>query len=337
MRKAIFFNAKKGECMNYLISRIENLKIGDVGGVGKEQERNQYYIEHYYKNPDFDKTRTQRNITLVHDAERDGKTWERYVKDFKDEHNIQGRCNFRNDNRGTNIATSFFVGASKEYMDNLTEREQVAFYKDAMDSLKEIFPTYHWVEATIHRDETTPHLHVIALPLYYDNEKSITTFNTSKTQGGKYWFRDFQDKMFELMKNRGHDINRGIKGSEREHLTVKQFKEMQDLEREKQRLFEKPVPAHGLLGYKYKKEDVDRLAEDRASLIVKFEKEQERTKELEREKSHLAYDKARAIEAINKEHDARVELLDKLEDKEYLKEHLKELEHEQEHAPTLNR
>lgn len=310
---------------------MKNLKTGDIGGVGKEQERNSYYIEHYYKNPDFDKSQTKRNITLFHDAERDGKTWERYVKEFREEHDIQGRCNFRNDNRGTNIATSFFVWVSKEYTDTLTEREQVAFYKDAMDCLKEIFPTYHWVEATIHRDETTPHLHVIALPLYHDEEKTITTFNTSKTQGGKYWFRDYQDKMFELMRDKGHNIERGIKGSEREHLTVKQYKEMQDLEREKQRLFEKPTPAHSLLGYKYKKDDVDRLADDRASLIVKLEKEQERNKELEREKSQLAYDREQALEARDKEHEARIELLDKMDDKEFLKEHLRELDYSREH------
>lgn len=323
---------------NYLIARVQNLKITDIGAVGKEQEREQHYIEKYYKNPDHDPDKTERNITLEHDKERDGKTWERYVKDFKEDHNIQGRFNLNSGKNGTNIATSFMVTTSKEYMDSLSEREQVQFYKHAYEAIKEMYPSYHFVEATIHRDETTPHLHVIALPLYEDKEKDRIVFNTTKTQPGKYHYRDFQDHMHSFMQERGHDVNRGIRGSDREHLTVQQYKEQQELEKEKAILLEKPTPERQLLGiYKYNKDSVDRLAEERAILYTQLEQEKQKNEDLTRELHSLYLQKDRAERDLKAEHDYRLELQDKLEDREYLIEHIQELEREQEKEHIYDR
>lgn len=334
----------------YLIARVQNYKMSDVGAVGKEQERDEKYVERYYSNPDYNPDKTKDNLTLYHDKERDGKTWERYVKDFKEEHDIQGRFNVGGGSKKsqTNIMTGFIVTASPEYMSMLSESEQNRFFRDAFEALKTMYPTYHWVEVTVHRDEKNPHLQALALPLYRDVDKKITIFSTTKTQVGREHYREFQDHMYrEMSKNWG--ITRG-QPSERKHLNVKEFKELKEQEKqlqEREKALQKdketfnkekeqykaPVPRKTILGAKYSKEDVEQVVNERNSAYAENERLRASVRDLKQE---ILIERENAIaweKSGREEHEKRLELSDKLQDKDYLRKRIRELERSERDVP----
>lgn len=283
---------------NYLIARIENYKMSDAGGVGKEQERDKEYISKYYDNPDHDINKINENVTLLHDKERDGKTWERYIRDYHAEH-LQGRLTTRgNDKSQTNVLTGFMITASPDYINSMDKSEQTRFFKDAFRSIQEQYPTYHFVEATIHYDEKNPHLHILALPVYHDKEKERDIFSTTKTQCGREHYRLFQDRLYKDMTERyGYRLERGIRGSDREHLSVKEYKELQEREKALQHereQFEKekeqyktPPMTKTLLGTRYSKEDVERVVNERNRAYTELDRLHKELQDKDRDINYL--------------------------------------------------
>lgn len=327
---------------NCIIARIENYKMADVGGVGKEQEREQEYINKYYNNPDFDINKINKNITLVHDAARDGKSWEKYIKDYHAEH-LQGRLTLKGGERSqTNVATQFMITATPQFFDNTNVTFQKEFFERAFESLQKQYPDYHWAEVTIHLDERTPHMHALALPIYHDKEKDRYILSTTQTQKGREHYREFQDKLFADM-SKVYNIERGLRGSDKEHLSSKAFKELKDKEKELQRgqeqlradreAFEAEKlkykgiePEHTILK-KYNRAEVDKVVEERNFYITKCQELENHNREYRNRTISISEKLERAETALKGEHALRVELQDKLEDKEYLREHLRELEH----------
>lgn len=326
--------------MNNLIARIENYKMGALGGVGKEQERDPDYVSKHYKNPDHDPDKMGENVTLQHDPARDGKTWERYVQDFRQEHDIQGRFTTKGgDKSQTNVATQFMITASPEYLAGMDKGEQLSFFQDAFQFLREQYPDYHWVEVTIHRDEKTPHMHALALPLWHDREHDRTIFSTTRTQPGKEHFREFQDRIFEHMSSRWYGLERGTRGSDREHLSVEQYKAKMDLQHEKEKLqqdrqelqrekesFRGPLPEKTLLGTRYKAQDVEKVVQERNTAYAEIDRLKSQNKALEQELSFARHREGKSQDLIKQYEAERQENMDKMQDKNFLRERLRALD-----------
>lgn len=332
---------------NYLIARIENYKMSDMGGVGKEQEREKQYIDKYYDNPDFDKNKINENVTLVHDKERDGKSWERYIRDYHAEH-LQGRLTTKgNDKSQTNVGTQFMVTASPEYLSGMDRAEQIRFFRDAFRSIQEQYSSYHWAEVTIHFDEKNPHMHALALPVYHDKEKDRDIFSTTKTQYGKDHYRQFQDRLHHDMTQRfGYNLERGVRGSDREHLSVKEYKELQDRERTLQREreeFEKekeqyktPPLTKTLLGTRYSKEDVERVVLERNKAYAEIDKLHKELQVKDRDVNYLCQqidNRDKDLDFYNKAwHDKNI-LVDRIREIKELEEPSHDREHERDLEP----
>lgn len=342
---------------NYIIARIENYKMGAVGGVGKEQERETHYIEKYYQNPDFDPEKTKDNITLVHDPERDGKTWERYIKEYRENHNIAGRFTTKGaDKSQTNVMVGFMVTTSKEYMDLLDKCEQELFFKDAFESIREQYPTYHFVEVTIHRDEKTPHMQALALPIYHNLEKDRYEFSTTKTQVGKEHYREFQDRLYADISKKWCGLERGVKGNEREHLSVKQYKQFKELEKKiqhenailkkEQETFQRdkdrynpPTMQKTVLGAKYKRGDVEKVVQERNQAYAELDRLKEANREL---KEMVMQERENAIaweKSGRQEHEKRLDIESSWNDSRQVRIRLCELEkeHNSQHDREMDR
>lgn len=332
---------------NYLIARIENYKMDAIGGVGKEQEREKNYIDKYYNNPDFDKDRMNENVTLVHDKERDGKTWERYIRDYHAEH-LQGRLTTRgNDKSQTNVGTQFMVTASPEYLAGMDRTEQIRFFKDAFRSIEEQYPDYHWAEVTIHFDEKNPHLHALALPVYHDRERDRYILSTTKTQAGRDHYRQFQDHLHRDMTERyGYNVSRGVKGSDREHLSVKEYKELQEREKALQHereQFEKekeqyktPPLTKTLLGARYSKEDVERVVDERNRAYTELDRLHKELQDKDRDINYLCQQidcKDKDIDFYNRAwHDKEI-LIERVREIKELEEPARDRERERDLEP----
>lgn len=232
---------------NYLIARIENYKMHSAILVDIEKDHNDKY-----DNPDCDKSRTPENIVLEHDADKDGKTLPQYIKQYREDNNIQGRMTTSGkDKSQTNVLTQCVITASPDYINALNRSEQIQFFKDGLQAFKDMYPTYHTIDAVIHYDEKTPHMHINALPVYHNRDKDILQFSTTETQKGKCHYREFQDHMFARM-SKTWAVERGIPREERTHLAKKEWKQLNDREKslsEREgslsRYEERPIPRRG--------------------------------------------------------------------------------------------
>lgn len=315
---------------NYLIVRIENYKMASAIKVDIEKDHNEKY-----NNPDCDKSKTHENIVLEHDAFKDGKTLPKYIMDYREQNNIQGRMTTSGKEKSqTNVLTQCIITTSKEYMESLNKNEQIDFFKDGLKAFKEMYPSYHIIDAVIHKDEQTPHMHINALPLYYNPEKDILQFSTTKTQAGKFHYRDLQNHMHEYL-SRTWNVERGLSHEERSHMNKKEWQQLKDREQSLSQREEaikqyedRPLPHKGFLKKeKYDKEDVDRLVDERNTLYTKLEQKERENQNLESEISWERYKYRELNKNFTLEHEEHLKLTDKQLDKNYLIEQLQEIEH----------
>lgn len=292
----------------FIVSNLQNYTMQSAGKVTAELK---HEVEKGYNNPDLNPERTKDNTILYHDSSMDGKTYNQYVKDFREENNVKGRLTTSGD-KATKVLSAFVVSASPEFFRGMSDKEQDRYFKNAWESLKEQFPSYHWTDVVVHRDERTPHMHAYALPLYQDPCKGLT-FNATMTQGGNLdktiyktyeargsqFFKEFQDNLYRDL-SRNWNVERGI-SSDRKKMESREYKEIEareknielrtqavndkekDLQREIDRYKNEPVPRQTILlgTYKYSKGEVDKIVIERNTLLTALQQQKEDYRELE--------------------------------------------------------
>lgn len=213
----------------YAISRIAKYKFSDIGGVLKEALR----ILPNYDNPDCDPTRSHLNVALV-ECDLQGLTPEKYILKYRKENNIKGRFNTvaKNPKNLTNCAIQVLFTASSDFFDGLSHDDTILFFQNCLEFYKEQFSSSTVLSAIIHFDETTPHMHVTALPTFErvnpkSGEKEVV-FSTTDLMPGKEFMPQYQDRFYNFISSKYDGVF--TKGnSDRKNLSVKDYKEYMDL------------------------------------------------------------------------------------------------------------
>jgi hypothetical protein len=91
-----------------------------------------------------------------------------------------------------------------------------AFEKASIEWLQERYGEKNLVNVTVHKDETSPHLHAVIVPI--DSKGKL---NCRDFLGGRDKLRDLQTSFAEKVKPQG--LERGIEGSKAQHQAVKHF------------------------------------------------------------------------------------------------------------------
>jgi len=120
------------------------------------------------------------------------------------------------------LAVEVVISASPEYFRpsdpskaGTWETDRLEAWRAAVEPwIKENFP--HAVSVVLHLDESTPHYHIIDVPL--DDRGRL---NARKKYGGKEALREWQDRAAQPVAKLG--IERGIPGSLAKHQRIKQF------------------------------------------------------------------------------------------------------------------
>ena len=76
-------------------------------------------------------------------------------------------------------------------------------------------------------DETTPHMHVTYIPVINGKDRKgnpCKRINCSEFWKGRDSYSRLQDEYYDFITARGYDLERGVKGSTAEHLSVAEFK-----------------------------------------------------------------------------------------------------------------
>ena len=198
--------------MSYFACHVEKFKSNDVRGI---QIHNQRESENS-KNKDIDTTRTELNF----DLHNTGKiNYNKKVKEIIAE-GYKGNKALRKD---ATVLTSTIVTSDKEFFDNMTFEKQKEFFQESYNFLKDLYGEKNIVSAVIHFDESTPHMHLTAVPLTQDGRLSAKNVIDRNT------LRHIQKAIPELLNEKGFDIQRGIEGSNKNHEDTNEYKRKKEL------------------------------------------------------------------------------------------------------------
>lgn len=199
-----------GNKVGYAVVHMMKIKSGAVGGIQSHNNR-----EHEPKtNPDVDMSRSEDNYDLI--------PCDNYKRSIKEKLSnlVESSRAIRKD---AVVVCNFIVTSDNETMDALGADRQREFFQDSVKWFSDRYGADRVLNATVHMDETTPHLHIGVMPITQDGRlsaKAIFTKTEMKAIQTEFT-RDVGEK---------YGLERGVEGSERTHLSEARFKEQKALE-----------------------------------------------------------------------------------------------------------
>ena len=196
--------------VGYAVVHMMKIKSGAVGGIQSHNNR-----EHEPKtNPDVDMSRSEDNYDLV--------PCDNYKRSIKEKLSnlVESSRAVRKD---AVVVCNFIVTSDNETMNALGADRQREFFQDSVKWFSDRYGADRVLNATVHMDETTPHLHIGVMPITQDGRlsaKAIFTKTEMKAIQTEF-ARDVGEK---------YGLERGVEGSERTHLSEARFKEQKALE-----------------------------------------------------------------------------------------------------------
>ena len=225
--------------MSYAIFRVEPInKLSDLAQIGSHNKREK---KAYKSNLDIDITKTKYNIDLVPLSEKYIKGFYNLTKEYKLEHDKRMET-MRDDRKKTfrqmvddsnNVVADellftsdfdFFKGMSKKQIKKWADTCMEFVYNDLGYTKEQV------LHATLHMDEKTPHIHCVVVPLIrkFDKRTNTEKWTISKKQyiKDKAHLSELQDKYYQRLIDNGFGLERGIKNSDNEHISIKEFKKI---------------------------------------------------------------------------------------------------------------
>lgn len=187
--------------LNYAIFRSEPIMtIPDLAQIGSHNKREKKV---YQSNKDIKIELSKNNIELV-------PLNVKYVKGF--------------DELVMTASHNFFKDMSREQIKDWADTCMEFVYNDLGYKKEQI------LHATVHLDEETPHIHCIVVPLVkkLDNRTKSERYTISKKQyiKDKLQLSQLQDMYHKRLTEKGYDLERGIKGSDNQHIKIKEYKKL---------------------------------------------------------------------------------------------------------------
>ena len=169
----------------FCIMRTEKRKKSDLSGIQKENTR----TATEYNN------KVSPGMDIFNVVLKESSNW---LQDINSEIQAAGAKPRSN----SVLALDTIYTASPEFFQGKTNQQNDDFFKDCLQFHQERFG--HIISAVVHYDETTPHLHVVSVPLTKDGRLSARDVIGNKAKMTKT-----QDQFFEQV-GRGYGLERGI-------------------------------------------------------------------------------------------------------------------------------
>jgi hypothetical protein len=196
-----------------------------------------------YGNKNIDASLTHLNSNIVNKL-KDGEThltaFNRLYEsgEFNGQLKVQGA-----EEKQTKFLDELLVYPPYKKIIEMTLEELEIFFRKELQAIQMYFPDMIILSASIHRDEAlhpkdeemkvffpegkvTPHMHVIAIPIFHDKKKACKKISITELWKGKFSYRKFQDYMYNAV-GKEYGFDRGEMhdfGEAEKHLEVKAFK-----------------------------------------------------------------------------------------------------------------
>ena len=214
--------------MSYAIIRNVKYKRANLQGIFRHNERR----NKNYSNENINKEKSYLNYSIKSPQYSYEKEFDR----IRERYNLKGQIK-----TVSNIACEYIITSDHDYFENIGEEETKRFFETAYKFVceyKDLGEKYI-MSATVHRDEATPHMHLIFLPVVHTTDKkgnSIDKLACSEFWKAKDSYRQLQDAFFEFMVENGFNLQRGLPKEEtgRGHYSVEEYKKITNFKQTKE-------------------------------------------------------------------------------------------------------
>ena len=194
---------------------MEKYKRQEVSPVEEENERDETYQA---SNPQIDSSRTHLNYHLILPRKS-------YIEIINERLSVlELKRKIRSD---AILMNSFIVTSDGEFFKSLPPWEQRDFFRDCAEFFSDKYGEENMISAVIHRDETTPHMHLNFIPINEGRLSSKSLFDRQK-------LAQLQTELHERI-GKKWGLQRGKEGSQAKHLSTAEFKAKKIIEGAEQR------------------------------------------------------------------------------------------------------
>lgn len=205
--------------MSYAIIRNANHKMNAVPLLERHNERR----NKNYSNKDIDISRSSENFHL---KKIEAATYQQEFERILQKYDLKGNLRLSGEKQ-SNVMCEFVITSDKEFFKRLGKERTRRFFEDAYNFVTAKVGENFVVSAVVHMDEATPHMHVTYIPVINGKDRKgnpCRRINCSEFWKGRDSYSRLQDEYFDYITARGYDLERGVKGSTAEHLSVAEFK-----------------------------------------------------------------------------------------------------------------
>ena len=184
-----------------------------------------------HTNKDIDNTRTHLNFYCK-------KNEQTYIKEFdriKKEYDLKGHIR-----SNSIILCEMMITSDNEFFDKIGLEETKRYFRESYEfvcNYKNLGEKYI-VSAVVHLDETTPHMHLIYIPVIHTKDKEGNLID--KICARDFWrgrdsYRDLQNEFHKYITSKGFDLERGVPIEETgaKHQKIEELKKITNFENTK--------------------------------------------------------------------------------------------------------
>ena len=241
--------------MSYAIIRNENYKMGQLPYIYRHNERKNTN----YSNKDIVKENGIKNYSI----KNVNTSYQKAFNNIKEKYNLKGQIK-----KVSNVMCEMIITSDKDFFGKIGEEETKRYFQTAYDfvsnynNLGEEFI----VSAKVHMDESTPHMHIVYIPVVHTKNKKGNLINKiacSEFWKGKDSYKILQDKFYKCVTDNGFELERGnTKGNK--HVNIEQLKKITN--------YEMQIMFENTPNYEKEKEtnDIEIIREDYKRIINKY-------------------------------------------------------------------
>lgn len=199
---------------HYAVATMKKMKADNLPGI----LRHDFRETDHHKNQDIDVDRSSQNYDLVADR----KIRKNDVMNYIAEHRI-GKRAVRKD---AVVLDEWIISSDQGFFADMSSEAVRGYFKTAVSYFGDLVGNDRIMYASVHVDESTPHMHMGIVPMTKDGKLS------SKQVFDRNTLRKIQSEFPKYMQEHGYKVVRGSEKSQRKKLSVDEFKHAKEAEKQ---------------------------------------------------------------------------------------------------------
>lgn len=199
--------------MSYLVATMKKMKAENLHGVFMHDFR----LTKNHANEQIDVTKSADNFDLIEHGDLSKSAIMDYIQ--------SKRSSKRAVRKDAVVLDEWIISSDQSFFADKTPDQIRGYFQTAVDWFGKKYGRSNLQYAVVHMDETTPHMHLGIVPINEDGSLS------SKKMFDRASLQSVQADLPQYLQEHGYDIQRGVQGQKKAHLTTKEYKAVMDEEK----------------------------------------------------------------------------------------------------------